>query len=469
MLQHSASDQLRALSGGGVSAGELIAATIERRRRRDEELGAFSAVDDDAARAEAAAVDAGDRGGRLAGVPVSVKHSVATARLSTAHGRRSDEVTADRDSPPVAILRAQGAVLVGKTNVPVYLNGHQSSNADFGVTRNPWDTARSPGGSSGGAAAAVAAGMSAFDYGSDLAGSLRVPAAWCGLFGHKPSTGIVPKIGNLPWPVDGAIEPPASAIGPMTRSAEDLELLVPLMVGVAGPDAVAWRIELPPPRAERLDGLRVGLWLDDSACLADAETRQSITRFAAALDHAGASVQEIVAPPGGGEEGQALFRRLQAAEVSHGFDDERFAAVAGSSGAWGEMVSATFRDVADALERRALLVERWRTEVFGAVDIVLCPAAPTAAPPLVDAHDGGPTIPFDGAAVDSDQVPAWSRVTSLPKLPTTVVPLGRGAVSGLPIGAQLVGPYLEDRTPVRVARIAEAEGIVGYTPPPGWE
>lgn len=468
MLQLPAFHQLLALRHKDISAAELVGASLERRRSRDSGLGAFASFDDDVAYAEAAAVDAGERVGMLAGVPVSVKHSVATAGLTTAHGRRSDEVIADRDSPPVGVVRRNGAVLVGKTNVPVYLSGHQSSNADFGVTRNPWDLARSPGGSSGGAAAAIAAGMSAFDYGSDLAGSLRVPAAWCGLFGHKPSTGIVPKIGNLPWPVDGAIEPLASAIGPMTRSSADLELLVPPMVGVVGPDAVAWRIELPPPRAKRLDGVRVGLWLDDPACLVDRETRDAITLFAAALEHAGALIEEVIAVPGGGEEGQELFRRLQGAEVSHGFDDDRFAAVS-ASGAWGDMVSVTFRDVVDALERRALLVERWGAEIFGAVDVVVCPAAPTAAPPLVDAHDGGPTIPFDGGAVDADQVAAWSRITSLPKLPTTVVPLGAGAATGLPIGAQLVGPYLEDRTPMRVARLAEAEGILHYTAPPGWE
>ena len=197
MLQHSASDQLRALRTGRVSAGELTAAALERRRLRDDELGAFSAVDDDAAQAEAAAVDAAERDGRLAGIPVSVKHSVATAGLSTAHGRRSDEVIADRDSPPVAAVREQGAVLVGKTNVPVYLSGHQSSNADFGITRNPWDTGRSPGGSSGGAAAAVAAGMSAFDYGSDLAGSLRVPAAWEATEG--PTTSAIVRRAPAPW------------------------------------------------------------------------------------------------------------------------------------------------------------------------------------------------------------------------------------------------------------------------------
>lgn len=457
----SAAELLAQLAAGDFTATELVQAHLDRIAGPGQALNAFTLVDADGALAAAREVDrarvAGEPLGPLAGLPISVKDSVDVGGLRSTHGRLSDAYVADVDAPTVRRLRAAGCIVLGKTNLPVFLSGHESANETFGRTVNPWDLERSSGGSSGGASAAVAGGLSVADLGSDLAGSLRMPAAWCGLSGHRPSNGIVSKLGNLPWPQGGALEPQISAIGPITRTAADAERFFTAMAGAEGPEAVGWRLDLPPARLEDLPGVRVGLWLDDPACPVDAETRTAITEFAEKLAGAGARVEEFTNPPVSGPDDLDLFIRLQAAEVVHGFDDAKFAehlALAQQGSEFSRAVTATHREVLKDWERQRAAMLRWQAR-FADVDVVLAPAVPRAATRY-------------GETVDSGELVSWNRMTSIGKLPSTVLALGPGAQSGLPIGVQVLGPYLEDRTPLRFAVLAEEAGLAGWRAPAPW-
>lgn len=477
-LQDSAISLLDQLTRRTLTAVELIEAVNERIAERDGELGAMTARDPAAALAAARLVDLarakGAPVGPLAGLPVSVKDSIDSVGLRTAHGRSSDSRIATRDAPVVRRLREAGGIVVGKTNAPVYLADYQAI-TEFGTTRNPWDLARTPGGSSSGAAAAVAAGISAVDFGSDLCGSLRVPAAWCGLFGHKPSNGIVSKIGQMPWPTSGLLEPLVSAVGPMTRSAADARLFFEHLVGVEGPEAVGWHVRLPPPRVVGIRGIRIGLWLENEAAVVDEETRAALRAFADRASDAGALVSELRDPPGAGLEGDRLFDRLQASEIVHGFEAGVWDAHvrnagtdAGAGGDFSRLVTQSYRAGIDALESQARTTQAWASVVFSRFDVVLCPAVPVAAPLLSDLPAEERTFPVDDTLVPSEQVYRWSRQANLPKLPSTVVPLGAGAASGLPIGAQLLAPYLEDYTSLQLAVDAEEAGLIEYVAPPAW-
>ena len=192
------------------------------------------------------------------------------------------------DAEAVRRLRGAGAVIFGKTNTPILAGDWQSYNPIFGTTNNPWDTTRTPGGSSGGAAAAVAAGLTAFELGSDIAGSIRVPSNWCGVCGHKPTWGVVPQQGHLP-PAPGTLSSTdLNVIGPIARDVDDLELALGVLAGPAGQAAVGWRLELPAPRGTTLGELRLALWLDDPAYPVDPEIGDVLASAAAALRAGGA-------------------------------------------------------------------------------------------------------------------------------------------------------------------------------------
>ncbi|KQS59993.1 hypothetical protein ASG36_02975 [Geodermatophilus sp. Leaf369] len=452
---------LAALAAGEVSAVELTRAHLDRIAGPGAVLNAVVVVDADGALAAAARIDADRAAGRplgpLAGLPITVKDSVDALGLPTSHGRAEDRRVAAADAPSVRRLRDAGCVVLGKTNVPVWLASMHSENELFGATLNPWDLSRSSGGSSGGSSAAVAAGLAVADLGSDLAGSLRVPAAWCGLFGHRPSNGAVSKLGNMPWPDGGLLEPMVSAIGPFARSAADTELFSEVLFGVEGLDAVGWGLRLPPARVTDLAGTRVAVWTDDPALPVDPEVRTAVRAFADRLADAGARVTELTAPPVGGAGDLALYHRLQAAEVVHGFSAQD---LADAPAQYHQSVWAALRD----LESARAATARW-AEVFGGVDVVLCPAVSRTATAYTDERKAPELVEVDGRDVPIDTVCDWARMSSLGRLPATVVPLGPGADSGLPVGAQLLGAYLEDRTPLAVARLAEQAGLVGFRSP----
>ena len=287
VLDQTASDLVQALAERKVGALELTDAAIARIETRDAAINAVVVRDFDRARAAAKAADAAlARGERrpLLGLPMTVKESNNVAGLPTTWGSPAfSGFTAETDSVAVARLKAAGAIVLGKTNIPPFLSDWQSNNPVYGRTRNPWDLDRSPGGSSGGSAAAVAAGMSPLELGSDIGGSIRVPAAFCGVFGHKPSYGVVPLRGHSPPGLDGG--PVALAVvGPLARSAADLDLALSVVAGPEPEEARGYRLDLPAPRHADLANYRV-LVIDQHPVVAtDGEIRGALDTLAGRLD-----------------------------------------------------------------------------------------------------------------------------------------------------------------------------------------
>jgi amidase len=468
MTTHAGANALvEALRRREISSRELLDAYLER---GFPELTAVVTVDAERARAEAAAADeAAARGeplGPLHGLPITIKDSIETAGLRTTCGapELADHVPG-RDAVAVARLRAAGAVVFGKTNTPRYASDAQTYNDIFGTTVNPWDRTRSPGGSSGGPAAAVAAAQTGFDLGSDLGGSIRMPAAYCGVFGLRPSYGTVPMRGHIPPGPHGRGDMDMGTLGPLARDPADLGLILDVLAGPDTPQATAWRLVLPPPRAESLSGYRISVWPDDPGCPVDTGVGDTIAAAVDTLRAAGAKVDEP-APPVDLRESYRLFQRLAQPWFSAAMTDDQYAELCavpddGSShGTWARDVTARVRDLAAATERRLALVARW-AEFFRDHDAVLCPATPTTAVPV-----GQRWLTGDGVRRDYwDQV-IWTQAISTVHLPVASVPVGL-APDGLPVGVQVVGPYLEDRTVTDLAvRIAEVVG--GYVAPPGY-
>ena len=249
-------EQIAAIATGQLGSVELLDAQLARIERLDPQVNAVCTLAVEAARERAIAADQatanGQSWGPLHGVPVTIKDAIATAGIRSTGGSPQllDHVPTD-DAHVVATIKNAGAIVFGKTNVPLWSGDFQTFNEMFGTTNNPWDLTRVPGGSSGGAAAAVACGMTSFEIGTDIGGSVRVPAAFCGVFGHKPSFGVIPTLGYLDEPNGGVTESDVNVFGPIARSADDLELLFGLLAGPTPDRAVGWRLEL--PRADVAD------------------------------------------------------------------------------------------------------------------------------------------------------------------------------------------------------------------------
>ena len=266
----TATDLLRALRARELSAGELLEHFAERCARRDPPLNSVVAKNLEAARARAreadAAISHAHRLGALHGLPMTVKDAIEVVGMPTACG--APELAkhfAPRNAHSVQRLVDAGAVIFGKTNSPLYAGDLQTYNEVYGTTNNPWDVTRGPGGSSGGAAAALAAGMTPLELGSDIGGSIRNPAHFCGVYGHKPSYGIVSGIGHIPGPPGMLAPTDLNVIGPMARAPEDLELALAVLAAPRAEDAAAWRVELPAPRRKRIGDFRVAVWIDEPA------------------------------------------------------------------------------------------------------------------------------------------------------------------------------------------------------------
>jgi amidase len=380
------------------------------------------------------------------------------------------------DALAVQRLKAAGAIILGKTNVPVALTDWQSYNDVYGTTNNPWDLSRSPGGSSGGSAAALAAGFVPLEFGSDIGGSLRAPAHFCGVFSHKPSLDLVPQRGSGPpqtpaIPVRGDL----AVIGPMARSAADLGLELSV---AAGPDelteGIGYKLALPPPRHDRLADFRV-LVIDKHPLCPTAESiTTALNRLVDRLAKLEVRVvRENPRLPDLAQTGR-IYRELLAAFFIADLPPETLeraaTAVKDLPADDQSLAAAQLRGLtishADWIRKsriRSGLRARWLA-LFEDVDVVLCPPMPTVAFP----HDHSPQfarqLDIDGVKVPYNDQSVWAGIALLSGLPATTMPVSR-TEDGLPIGMQIIGNYLDDRTTIAFAGLVERE-FGGFTPPP---
>ena len=337
LAYRSAREIARAIREGKLSSRDHVEATLARIERLDGALNAVVTLDAERARCEADAADAarsrGEPLGPLHGVCMTIKDSFQTIGMRTTSGAPElAEHIPDTDAVPVSRLREAGAVIVGKTNLPIYAGDGQSYNEVFGQTNNPWNVERTPGGSSGGAAAALAAGFTPLELGSDIGGSIRAPASTCGVTGHKPSFGIVPALGQIPGPPGTLTQADIAVAGPMARDIEDLELGLDVLAGPDDWHNVAYRLELPPPRHASLADYRIAVWLDEPACPLDTGVRSLLGEAAKALESAGARIDYAARPDFAFAYAIGVFADLIAAAMSGGFSRKEIEQLAERAG-----------------------------------------------------------------------------------------------------------------------------------------
>ena len=470
-----------ALAAKKVSAVELAQDTIGRIERHDAKINAICVRDFENGLAAARAADAElARGVRkpLLGIPMTVKESFNIAGQPTTWGIPAQkDFRPTEDALPISRVKEAGGVILGKTNVPLGLGDWQSYNEIYGTTNNPFDLGRTPGGSSGGSSAALAAGYGALSLGSDIGGSLRVPGFHCGIYAHKPTFDLVAMRGHTPPPL-----PPLpsnrdlSVIGPMARGAADLSLLLDVM---AGPDPLdagkAYKLELPASRHAALKDFRVLLIDTDPLMPTDKAVRGTLETLSANLIKAGVKVERQSRLLPDFATSSRLYMRMLMSFLAASFAPEVYAgaqAAAASLPADDTSLGAerlrgialSHRDWLMADGGRIRLRAQWR-ELFRTFDAVICPIMPTPAYPHDHSADQEKRrIMIDGKDyVYPDQL-AWPGIATLPGLPSTAIPTGF-APDGLPIGVQIVGPWLEDRTPLKLAELIERE-FGGFKPPP---
>jgi amidase len=459
MATRPAVELAAAIRAREISSRELLELYLDRVERLNPPVNAVVTLDADRARTAADAADAalarGDDVGPLHGLPVTIKDAIETEGIRSTGG--AVELTDHQplsDAPAVARLKDAGAIVFGKTNAPRWSGDIETFNEIFGGSNNPWNVAHITGGSSGGSAAAVAAGFTSFELGTDIGGSVRIPSHCCGVFGLKPSFGVVPQRGYLDHVGGGTTDADVNVFGPIARSADDLDVLIDVLAAPPPELAPAWRIELPRSDVQTLDQLRIGVWFDAPECPLDAEYRTMLGATTDALSDAGAKVDEGHPPVDFGAQ-VGLFFRLVGAAASVSAPDEVAEVSAGSHRAWLR-----------AEEERTALRGVW-AEWFEQYDLLLCPVL--AVPPFPHNREGNimdRTIEVNGESRSIVGAISWPGLIGVLGLPSAVAPIGRTA-AGLPVGMQLVSPYLHDHRSVRAAKLV-GEVTGGYQVPPGF-
>lgn len=460
-----------AMAAGEVTAVELLEKTIAQIAAVNPALNAVVATDFDRARTQAKAVDAARAAGKplgpLAGLPMTVKDALEVEGVVSTGGapELKDHIPA-KHAEAVQRLADAGAIIIGKTNVPYMSGDLQTYNDVYGTTNNPWDVTRVPGGSSGGAAASLASGMTVMEIGSDIGGSIRCPAHYCGVAGHKPSLGIVPKRGHIPPPPGMVEEDALSVVGPLARSVRDLQLLLPIVAGANGREAKGWRLDLPAARTQDITNMRLALWLDDPFAPVSADTKKALNDVADRLEAAGASVDRSPPLPTSLSETAKIYQPMLSSVVLSGMPDQLLEHLA--ERAEGSDPDTTDMDILQARgadmrlrthaiyqEMRAGYQAAWE-EFFGTYDAVLMPVSPDAAfEHSGDVPFGDRTVPVDGVDRAYMDFLKWSGPAILGRMPATVTRAGFSSL-GLPIGVQIMGAYLEDHTTLAVGCAVEA-------------
>jgi amidase len=459
---------------------ELLDHFLARVEKYNPKLNAIIATDIPGARKRARAADRAlsrrQVWGPLHGVPMTVKESYDVAGYPTTWGvaEYKDEIV-DKNAVTIDRWLGSGVVIFGKTNVPVLLADTQTFNPIYGVTNNPWDLARTPGGSSGGAAAALAAGLTGIESGSDIGSSIRNPAHYCGVFGHKPTWGICPLIGHAL----GGKRAPAdiSVIGPLARSAGDLDLGLSIMAGPDEIDAAAYRLTLPPPRKRRLRDFKIGVVLSDPTAEVDQEVQEPLQQLVDFLARSKVKISDRARPALDMEHAHRTFDTLVQAGITARMSEEQVAGLAAAASRLDpkdDSYAARMLRIATLSHRGWLIANeerhriRWQWhEYFKEYDLLLCPVLATAARP----HNLTPThqreIEVNGKRMPFLTQLFWAGYSGQAFLPATAAPIGFTR-EGMPVGVQIVGPQYGDRTTIHFAKLLEA-AYQRFVPPPGFE
>ena len=502
---HHLAGMLRSREIGSL---ELLDHYLRRVERFNPALNAIIWMDVEGARARARKADValarGEMWGPLHGLPMTIKESFEFTRSPTTWGIPAMRQNMSRGNA-VATQRLidAGAIIFGKTNVPLLLADWQSFNEIYGTTNNPWDLTKTPGGSSGGSSAALAAGLTALELGSDIGASIRNPAHYCGVMGHKPTWGIVPPRGQT---VTGAMAmADISVSGPLARSVDDLALALGTLAGPDELDETGWRLILPKPKKTKAADYRIAVMAEDPNCAVDSEYAQRITDLGRALAKAGANVsftaltKYVVGHSDvllgsittASEEDWAIVRLARALEMVQDevstFDvlqramariapdvfaewQRKAAALSPEDESYKAQVAraATLlhRDWLAGHEERTKLRWAWH-DFFDEWDVLLTPAAAGPAWPHDQKGDRlDRKIMVNGRLEDTNDQLFWAGISGVVLLPSTVTPLGLNK-AGLPLGVQIIGDHLQDLTTIEMARLV-VEQIGGFVPPPGY-
>ncbi len=452
----SATELTNAIRRGEITSVELLNIYLDRIQRYNSDINAVVALDVEAALTRATEADKalaqGQEWGPLHGVPMTVKDVFEVVGMPATSGDpKLKDYIPKRNAIAVQRLIDAGAIVFGKTNVPYHALDIQSYNQIYGTTNNPWDLSRTPGGSSGGSAAALAAGFTPLELGSDLGGSVRFPAHYTGVFGHKPTFGIVPRYGHIP-PMPDRVPPhvmpkiPLFVVGPLARSADDLELALDVLTTRGNLDESDNRPELLPPRRQQFEDYRVAVWFTDTypAAEINADVLTKLQKTVWKLHSAGLDIDEAARPDIGLYEMNFIFGQIL-----------------------NQLMTGSLPLPERLIARQNEIQAKW-ADFFEHYDVLLAPVSPTVAFP----HDHEGTILSRSLEINGQEKPmlnnmTWTRAAIVAGLPATVAPVGLSD-SGLPVGIQIIGARLEDRTTIAFAR-GLSELIGGFVAPPGYE
>ena len=475
--QLSATELAAAIARGEVSSRAALDHFLARIEAIGKPINAVVAMDIDNARARAdaadAAIAAGENWGPLHGVPMTVKDTYETAGLPTVVGEpKLKDYRSTDDAVAVSRLRAAGAVIFGKTNTPRLAQDVQTFNPIYGTTNNPWNDKHTSGGSSGGAAAGLASGFTPLELGSDLAGSIRTPSSWCGVYGHKTSYGLIPMRGHIPGPPGTRGEPDLCVAGPMARHPADLALALDILAGPDAIDASVWQARLPAPRPTTLADFKVAVLFDHAFCPISKAVKTLLEDAVEAVRRAGADVTKIEDLPGGFEKSYETYDRLLNGLVGASIPDKLYTKArrgakfmglmgktdAGTMGGFAERATASHRDWAKADEARHKLRQQWHS-LFADYDVLLMPSV--CVPAIPHNQDGtvlSRKIDVDGTAHGYTNLFRWIAPATVAGLPATSAPVGL-TDDGLPVGLQIVADYGQDLTTIAFAQHLAASGV----------
>ena len=467
MIFDSAHEILEKIKQREVSSLEVLESFLAQVEKVNPKINAIVALDIERAKEKAIEADnkinLKSKLGALHGLPMTIKDAFEVEGIVSTGGNPAwkDNIP-KRNAEAVQRLVDAGAIIFGKTNVPFLSSDLQSFNKIYGTTNNPWDLERTPGGSSGGSAAALAAGMTPLELGSDIGGSIRVPAHFCGLYGHKPSYNIISEVGHMPPPPGSILTGNGlSVAGPLARSPEDLEIALDVLVAAQEQDNQAWKVKLPKARTKKIKELKIAVWPDEPYAEADNEITNLIKDTAEDLRHAGAKV-EIADLPISFEEIDKIYSLLLNPLMLAGSPKETFETLAKlnesldpndlselAKVARGSVLKHADWVLVNAMRQN--MRQKWR-EFFKKFDVILCPTCITPA----FKHNHSPVherkLTINGKDDEYLRATLWAGPAVSAGLPSTNVPIGMSS-NNLPISMQITGPYLEDKTCLEVAKV----------------